>query len=90
MHEKWTWFVYILECLNGSYYTGRTADVYERFMQHIFGLGGWYTAKHGVKRLAYFEEYDDSETACLREYQIKKWSRAKKEKLIRGEWKQEW
>ncbi|MBI4426692.1 MAG: GIY-YIG nuclease family protein [Candidatus Kerfeldbacteria bacterium] len=90
MYKKWHWYVYIIECLDGTYYTGRTWDVAGRFEQHLSGLGGRYTAKHGVKRLAYFEEHDNFETASSREKQIKDWSRMKKQKLIEGEWKSDW
>lgn len=83
---KWKWFVYIIECLDASYYVGRTWRVDLRFDQHISGLGGKYTAKHGVKRLAYVEEYENFEEACLREAQLKRWTKEKKEKLIKGVW----
>lgn len=61
-----------------------------RYDQHSVGLGGKYTSKHGVKQLAYLEEYHDYETASLRELQIKGWTRQKKERLIKGIWKKEW
>ncbi len=90
MQRKWKWFVYIIECLDGSYYTGRTWMPDLRYDQHVSGLGGEYTAKHGVKRMAYIEEFDHFEEASLREKQIKGWTREKKEKLINGIWKKEW
>lgn len=83
---KWKWFIYILECLDGSYYVGRTWRVDLRFDQHASGLGGKYTAIHGVKQLVYIEEYESFEEASLREKQLKGWTREKKEKLINGEW----
>ncbi|PIR95986.1 MAG: hypothetical protein COT92_03460 [Candidatus Doudnabacteria bacterium CG10_big_fil_rev_8_21_14_0_10_42_18] len=58
---KWKWYVYILECLDGSYYNGRTWDPDNRWIQHLFKLGSKYTAKHGVKNLAYMEEFDNFE-----------------------------
>ncbi|HSX09023.1 MAG TPA: GIY-YIG nuclease family protein [Candidatus Saccharimonadales bacterium] len=90
MKKVWKWYVYILECVDGSYYTGRTWKTELRYNQHISGLGGNYTAKHGVKRLAYIEEFDNFEEAILREIQIKGWTRIKKEKLIKGEWSKNW
>ena len=57
-----------------------------RYDQHLSGLGGAYTAKHGVIRLAYLEEHEDLETARVRETTIKKWSQDKKRKLINGIW----
>lgn len=86
---KWKWFVYIIECLDNSYYVGRTWRMDLRLEQHVSGLGGKYTAKHGVKRLVYLEEYTSFEEASLREKQLKGWTREKKEKLIKGEWSQQ-
>jgi putative endonuclease len=87
---KWKWFVYILECKDGSFYTGMTWKPMQRFDQHASGLGGKYTGSHGVKGLAYLEEFENLELARNREIQIKKWNREKKLKLINGEWKKEW
>ena len=57
MAESWKWYVYILEWHDGSYYTGRTWSPAERFDQHLSGLGGRYSATHGIKKLAYLEEH---------------------------------
>ena len=84
--RRWRWYVYIIECEDGSYYTGLTWQVDTRWQQHLSRLGSAYTAKHKPKRVAYFEEYDNLDEARLRERQIKGWTRVKKEKLIRGEW----
>ena len=84
MTQTWKWYVYILECLDGNYYTGKTLKVDIRYAQHLSKLGGKYTAEHGVKRLAYVEEYKSYETASLREKQIQGWTRKKKENLING------
>lgn len=86
MSGRWKWFVYIVECLDGSYYTGMTWRADLRMEQHLSGLGGRYTAEHGFKRRVYLEEYENLEEARLRERQIHGWSRVKKEKLISGEW----
>lgn len=83
---QWKWYVYILECLDGSFYTGMTWNPSNRFDQHLSKLGGKYTAEHGVKRLVYLEEYEDLEQARLREKQIHGWTREKKLKLINGKW----
>lgn len=87
MSKSWKWYVYIIECRDGSFYTGRTWKPEFRYDQHLSGLGGKYTAKHGVKKLAYLEEYEDFEEASLREKQLQGWTREKKLKLINGEWK---
>ncbi len=86
----WTWFVYIVECLDGTYYTGMIWNIQQRFEQHQSGKGSVYTAKHGVKRLAYVEQHSDLEQARLRERQIKDWNQEKKQKLIDGTWKKDW
>ncbi len=87
MARRWKWYVYIIECLDNSYYTGLTWDPSVRFEQHLFRHGSKYTSKHGVKKLVYLEEYEDFDEARYREKQIKGWTRDKKKKLIKGEWK---
>ncbi len=83
---RWTWYVYILECIDGSYYTGMTRQPDQRWTQHLSGFGSKYTERHPAKSVVYLEEYEDLEEARSREQQIKGWVRAKKERLIRGEW----
>lgn len=90
MKPNWKWYVYIIECLDDTYYTGMTFQPAQRLEQHISGLGSAYTSKHGVKKLAYYEEYENLEQARLRERQIKNWSQAKKQKLINGELRANW
>ena len=84
--SSWRWYIYIIECNDGTYYTGMTWRPDRRWMQHLSGLGSKYTARHGVKHLVYLEEHEDFEAARQREQQIKDWSQMKKLKLIRGEW----
>lgn len=84
--EQWKWYVYIVECMDGTYYTGLTWKPDIRWTQHLSGLGSKYTARHKPKALVYLEEHSDLEVARRRERQIKDWSQAKKRKLIRGEW----
>ena len=86
MRKKWKWYVYIIECLDGTYYTGCTWNISNRLEQHVSRLGSRYVGKRGVKKLVYFEEHEDLETARRREKQIKDWNQAKKRKLISGEW----
>jgi putative endonuclease len=83
---SWKWYVYIIECIDKSYYTGMTWKPDNRWVQHLSKLGSKYTAKHIPKKVVYMEEYETLEEARLREKQIKGWTRAKKEKLITGEW----
>lgn len=86
MNQQWKWYVYIIECKDRTYYTGMTWKPDTRWAQHLSGLGSRYTAKHGVKKLVYLEEYEDLEQARRREKQIKDWNQEKKQKLINGEW----
>lgn len=90
MTKTWKWYVYMIECLNGRYYTGMTWNVPQRMDQHISRLGSKYTGKYGFKKLVYTEEFEDIEAARMREKQIKNWSQEKKKKLIEGTWKKEW
>ena len=78
------WFVYILECKNGQYYTGITDDVDQRFSDHKNGKGGHFTKKYGVTKLLYKKSFPSKHEAVLRERQIKGWSRLKKHMLING------
>jgi putative endonuclease len=74
--------VYIIECLDGFYYTGVTWNINERLEQHKMGKGSKFTATHGFKRLCYVEEFTDLIAARNRESQLKDFSRAKKEALF--------
>jgi putative endonuclease len=51
-------FMYILECSNGTYYTGSTLHLQKRLNEHNNGTGANYTRKHLPVKLVYFEEYD--------------------------------
>ncbi len=82
MSRKWNWYVYIIECLDGTYYTGMTWSVDLRIEQHSSGLGSVYTSKHGFKKLVYYEVHDNFDVARLRERQIKGWSRGKKRRIL--------
>ncbi len=82
----WKWYVYIILCKDESYYTGMTWQPDRRWAQHLSRLGAVYTQKHEPDKLVYLEEYENLNEACLREKQIKGWTRLKKEKLISGKW----
>jgi putative endonuclease len=75
-------FVYILRCRDGSYYVGVTTDLNARVICHNEGNGPQYTAARRPVELLYSEPFDDPSAARLREIQIKKWTRAKKEALV--------
>ena len=75
-------YVYILECEDGSYYTGWTNDLNRRFEMHCKGKGAKYTRTHHPLRIAYFEEFEDKIEAMKREYAIKQLKRSEKLMLI--------
>ena len=74
--------MYILECVDGSYYTGSTWDLERRLGEHQNGMGANHTAKRLPVRLVYCEEYERVEDAFRREKQVQGWTRAKKKALI--------
>lgn len=76
--------MYILECCNGSYYTGSTVNLELRLEQHQNGEGANHTKKYLPVHLVYFEEYQRIDEAFYREKQVQGWSRKKKEALIKG------
>lgn len=74
--------MYILECANGSYYTGSTWNLEKRLWDHQNGQGAIYTKSRLPVRLVYCEEYARIDEAYFREKQIQGWSRRKKKALI--------
>jgi len=82
--KKDTFFVYIIECEDNSYYTGYTDDLVKRFNSHKLGKGAKYTRSKKAKKLVYFEKYLTKEQAMKREYELKTLERKEKEKLIIG------
>jgi predicted GIY-YIG superfamily endonuclease len=78
--------VYILRCSDGSYYVGQTEDVEKRVVEHERGMLSAYTRKRRPVKLVFTEEFTKRNDAFERERQIKGWSRAKKEALIKGNW----
>jgi putative endonuclease len=75
------YFCYILECADGSFYTGWTTDPLRRERQHNRGTGARYTRSHRPVRLVYVEPQPDRSTAMRRELSLKKLSHAKKQAL---------
>ena len=76
-------YVYVLHCADDSLYVGETADLEARERDHNEGCGGSYTARRRPVRVIYAEEYRSKQDALKRERQIKRWSRHKKELLVR-------
>ncbi|WP_299681543.1 GIY-YIG nuclease family protein [uncultured Tenacibaculum sp.] len=77
-------YMYILQCSDGSYYTGSTINLELRIKQHQNGEGAKHTKKRLPVKLVYFEEFLTIQEAFHREKQIQKWRREKKEALIAG------
>ena len=77
------YFVYIIECGDGSLYTGITTNVERRFNEHKNKTGGHYTSSKKVIRVAYSEEHPNRSSALKREAEIKGWPRQKKLNLIK-------
>lgn len=77
-------FVYIVECSDGTLYTGWTTDVEARVATHNSGCGAKYTRTRTPVKLVYSEELENKSAALKREAAIKKLPRAKKMQLIRN------
>ena len=75
-------YVYILLCYDGSFYTGYTKDVATRIHLHQIGKGARYTKVHKPQKLVYSEEYGSRSLAMKREREIKKLSHQQKQDLI--------
>jgi putative endonuclease len=76
------YFVYILKCSDGSYYTGYTSNIDDRLKQHSSGTGSNYTKTRTPVRLVYTEDFSNKLSALKREKQIKKLTVFEKEQLI--------
>ncbi len=76
-------FVYIVRCADGTLYTGYARDPRQRVNVHNNGRGARYTAGRRPVCLVYSEALESRGKALKREHEIKRWSRAKKERLIR-------
>jgi MoxR-like ATPase len=80
-------WVYILRCADGSYYTGHTDNLSQRIGEHQAGICPGYTANRLPVELAWSQECSTREEALTAELQIKGWARRKKEAMMRGDWK---
>ena len=76
-----TWWVYILRCGDGTFYTGVTTDVAARLETHRAGKGAKYTRSRGPLQLTYSEKCEDKTLAFQREYAIKQLKRSEKAAL---------
>jgi len=78
-------YMYILECSDGTYYTGSTINLEQRLFQHQNGVGANYTKKRLPVNLVYFEEHARIDEAFYREKQVQNWSHAKKKALVESD-----
>ena len=81
--------VYILKCSDKTYYTGVTSNIEKRIIEHQSGFykdSYTYTYKRRPIEFVYYTAFTNIELAIEKEKQIKKWSKAKKEALIKSEY----
>ena len=78
-------YMYILECADGSYYTGSTKNLDRRIVEHDNFLGANYTKKKHPAKLVYSEKHPRIDEAFNREKQIQGWTHRKKKALVDGE-----
>ena len=80
------YFVYIVECTDGNYYTGVTSELEKRINKHNSGIYKGYTSSRLPVKLVYSNRFTNINDAINAEKQFKGWSRAKKEALIIGDY----
>jgi len=83
-----SFWVYILRCADGSYYTGHTDNLEKRVAEHQAGELPGYTFYRRPVTVVYTEAFLTREEALVSERRIKGWSRQKKEAMMRGDWKE--
>jgi putative endonuclease len=77
-------YVYVVECADGTLYTGYTSDVERRVAEHDAGEGAKYTRGRTPVELVHTESFESQSAAMQREYEIKQLSRGEKERLVDG------
>jgi len=78
------YYVYMIQCKGGSFYTGYTRDLNSRMKLHIDGRGAKYTRMHKPKKLLHVEEFASISEAMKREKRIKRLTHSQKLKLVRS------
>ena len=76
------YYVYILLCQDGSYYTGYSQDVKNRLKQHMIGKGSRYTRMNKPERIVYMKKFETRSAAMKQEKKIKRLSHKEKTELI--------
>ena len=77
-------YTYLLQCADGSYYTGWTNDLRKRVKTHQAGKGGRYTRSRLPVQLVYFERFEEKREAQSREVFLKQLSHGEKDALARS------
>jgi putative endonuclease len=77
------YYVYVILCDDGSFYTGYTKNVKSRLRLHINGKGARYTRMHKPKGLVYTEQFESRAEAMRREKRLKKLGHQQKRKLVK-------
>ncbi|MEI8217193.1 MAG: GIY-YIG nuclease family protein [Eubacteriales bacterium] len=80
-------YIYIIECKDGTLYTGWTVNIEKRLAKHNLGIGAKYTNARFPVILRYLEEHASKQDAMKREWEIKKYKRTKKLELCNS-WSQ--
>ena len=86
MEHFMAFWVYLLLCADGSYYTGHTDSLEKRIAEHQAGEVPGYTSTRRPVELVFVQVFPTREEALAAEQRIKGWSRKKKEAMIRGDW----
>ena len=77
------YYVYVILCDDGSFYTGYTKNVKSRLQLHMNGKGARYTRMHKPKKLVYAEQFESRAEAMRREKRLKKLGHQQKRKLVK-------
>jgi putative endonuclease len=83
-NDERPWFLYLIECRDGSYYAGITNDVQARYRAHVDGKGARYTRSHPPLRLLGARPYPDRAAASRAEWTIKQLPKGKKLAFLRA------
>jgi len=84
MRKARPYYVYILLCEDGSYYTGYSSDPDQRLVEHMKGRGARYTRMHRPRSIVYLQRYRTRRAAMMRERRIKTLTHEAKRRLIEG------
>jgi putative endonuclease len=79
-----SWYLYVIECEDGSLYTGIAVDPHMRYAAHCVGQGARYTRSHPPRRLLVTLVFPDRSSALKEEYRVKQMSAAEKRRFVRA------